>query len=121
MRRLIPSVCILLAGMAGFFPSFAQPQWHQEKDFRWAELPVPHEGKAGFTLLPPEQTGIHFTNELDEHAIAANRLLANGSGVAVGDFDNDGLPDIYFCSLSGHNRLYKNLGNWHFKDVTEAA
>ena len=95
--------------------------WHAEKGFRWAELPAPREGKAGFTLLPPEQTGIHFTNELDEHAIAANRVLANGSGVAVGDFDGDGLPDIYFCSLTGHNQLYKNLGGWHFKEVTAAA
>ena len=99
----------------------AELTWHPEKGYRWAELPVLLAGKAGFTLLPPEQTGIHFTNELDEHAIAANRVLANGSGVAVGDFDNDGLPDIYFCSLTGHNRLYKNLGDWHFKEVTEAA
>ncbi|MFZ0828241.1 MAG: VCBS repeat-containing protein [Verrucomicrobiia bacterium] len=121
MRKLIPSVCLLLTGMAGMFPCAAQLPWHPEKGFRWAELPVPHEGKAGFTLLSPEQTGIHFTNNLEEHAIAANRVLANGSGVAVGDFDNDGLPDVYFCSLSGHNRLYKNLGNWHFKDVTAAA
>ena len=95
--------------------------WHAEKGFRWTELPVPRDGKAGFTRLTPEQTGIYFTNELDAHAVAANRVLANGSGVAVGDFNNDGLPDIYFCSLTGHNRLYQNLGNWHFKDVTEAT
>jgi hypothetical protein len=121
MRGFSPTVFVLLAGLAGICPCAAQLSWHAEKGFRWAELPVPREGKAGFTRLSPEQTGIYFTNDLDEHAIAANRLLANGSGVAVGDFDNDGLPDIYFCSLSGHNRLYKNLGNWHFKDVTEAA
>ena len=55
---------------------------------------------------------------------------ANGSGVAVFDFDNDGLLDIYFatCTLlplgtaeKGPNRLYKNLGGNHFKDVTESS
>src|SRR5256885_15230911 len=42
----------------------------------------------------------------------------NGSGLAAGDFDNDGLPDLYFCSLQGRNALYKNLGNDAFKNVT---
>ena len=55
---------------------------------------------------------------------------ANGSGVAVFDYDNDGLLDIYFatCTLlplgtaeKGPNRLYKNLGGNKFKDVTEAS
>jgi hypothetical protein len=86
---------------------------------REVDLKVPAQGKTGFTLLPPEQTGIGFTNSLDEAATAANRVLYNGSGVAVGDFDRDGLPDIYFCSLNGRNTLYKNLGSWRFTDVTE--
>ena len=105
----------------GILPCAAEPQWHQESGFRWAELQVPREGGAGFTLLPPEQTGITFTNPLDEHAIAANRVLASGSGVAIGDFDGDGLPDIFLCSLDGHNALYKNLGGMRFKDVTQES
>ena len=96
-------------------------EWHREIGFKWAELDVSKEGKNGFTLLTPEQTGITFINSLDEKAGAANRVLYNGSGVAVGDYDNDGLPDIYFCSLNGRNALYKNLGNWKFKDVTSEA
>ncbi len=55
---------------------------------------------------------------LEERTGAANRVLQDGSGIAVGDYDNDGLPDIYFCSLNGRNALYKNLGGWKFKDVT---
>src|SRR5205823_5573138 len=51
----------------------------------------------------------------------SNRVLFNGSGVALGDYDNDGLPDIYFCSLNGNNALYKNLGGWRFKDVTRES
>ena len=82
---------------------------------------VPDGTGPGFTLLSPEATGLRFTNELDEATGASNRVLYNGSGVAVGDFDNDGLPDIFLCNLSGRNALYKNLGNWHFKDVTAEA
>ena len=52
-----------------------------------------------------------------QSSIAANRVLANGSGVAVGDFDNDGLPDIYLCGLESPNALYKNLGNLKFVNV----
>lgn len=76
-------------------------------------------GPAGFALLGPEQSGIAFTNSIAEAAAAANRVLYNGSGVAVGDFDQDGLPDVYFCSLNGRNTLYRNLGGFRFADVTE--
>jgi len=41
--------------------------------------------------------------------------------LAIGDFDNDGLPDIYFCSLNGQNALYQNLGGMRFKDVTQQS
>ena len=82
----------------------------QEKGFRWAELPVPQEGKAGFTLLTPEQTGITFTNPLDERAIAANRVLANGSGVAIGDIYHDGLPAIFFAVWTGTTRCTRTWG-----------
>jgi hypothetical protein len=82
---------------------------------------VPAQGKTGFTLLKAEQTGVTFTNSVDERAAAANRTLYNGSGVATGDFDGDGLPDIFFCSLNGRNTLYKNLGGWRFSDVTAQA
>src|SRR6516164_10661617 len=98
--------------------SFAEQQWHPENGFRWTELNVPAGGKTGFRLLSPDETGIHFTNTLEERTGEANRVLFNGSGVAVGDFDNDGLPDLYFCSLNGHNALYKNLGGFKFKEVT---
>jgi hypothetical protein len=121
VRLLFSSVFIILGGVAGILPCAAQLQWHQEKGFKWAELQVPRDGHPGFTLLPPEQTGITFTNPLNERAIATNRVLADGSGVALGDFDNDGLPDIFLCSLDGHNALYRNLGGMKFEDVTQAA
>ncbi len=121
MRLFLSIGVAILAGVVGILPCAAEPQWHQEDGFKWAELQVPKEGKPGFTLLPPEQTGITFTNPLDEHAIAANRGLANGSGVAIGDIYNDGLPAIFFCSLDGRCALYQNLGGMKFKDVTAGS
>jgi len=88
---------------------------------RAVALNVPAVGKTGFTILSPDQTRVTFTNALDDLASAGNRVLNNGSGVAAGDFDNDGLVDIFFTSLNQRNRLFKNLGHWQFKDVTEEA
>ena len=121
MRLFFSFVLIILAEVAGVLPCAAQMRWHQEKGFKWAELEVPRDGRPGFTLLAPEQTGITFTNPLDERVLATNRVLPNGSGVALGDFDNDGLVDIFLCSLDGHNALYKNMGGMRFKDVTQAS
>jgi hypothetical protein len=45
----------------------------------------------------------------------------NGSGVALGDIDNDGRCDLYFCGLHTENRLYRNLGEWKFEDITSRA
>jgi hypothetical protein len=84
-------------------------------------LSVPKEGKTGFTLLDNSKTGVLFTNLLPASRWITNVNLVSGSGVALGDYDGDGLCDIYLCSLAGSNVLYKNLGNWTFKDVTAEA
>src|SRR5213593_3476234 len=110
--------------LLGTLTSLAVTGWSAEPSLpgiRVVALNVPAAGKAGFTLLRPEQTGLTFTNSLDPSASASNRVLNNGSGVAAGDFDNDGRVDLFFCSLNQRNRLFKNLGNWQFKDVTDEA
>jgi hypothetical protein len=81
-------------------------------------LRVPGNGPPGFTLMPPAQTGITFTN-LVLSARSIHTLVA--SGVAAGDVDGDGLCDLYFCSQDGPNVLYRNLGNWKFEDITASA
>jgi hypothetical protein len=82
------------------------------------------DGDALFELLPPEATGIAFVNELPEDPefnIINYLNYYNGGGVAVGDVDGDGLPDLYFTSNLGQNRLYLNRGDYRFEDVTEQA
>jgi hypothetical protein len=96
-------------------------QWHADAGCRWTELEVPAQGKTGFTLVPAAASGLAFTNTLDELNGAANRVLLGGSGVAAGDYDGDGLPDLFFCNLSGANALFKNLGGFRFKNVTGEA
>ncbi len=98
-----------------------ETRWHEAQGYRWTALPIPAQGKTGFTLLSPAETGLFFTNTLDQQQQALNRVLEDGSGIAVGDIDNDGLPDIFFCGLNGHNALYKNLGNMRFQDVTSGS
>lgn len=71
--------------------------------------------------IPSSLTGVDFANELKEVTHLSNQITLNGSGVAAGDYDNDGLCDLYFCGLDSMNRLYRNTEGFHFEDVTEKA
>ncbi|MCC7374423.1 MAG: VCBS repeat-containing protein [Verrucomicrobiales bacterium] len=86
-------------------------------------IPLTDHGSAkpGFRLLPAQDTGLDFTNLLSDSESAANRVLENGSGVAVGDFDSDQWPDLFLCGLSGNSALFRNLGGWRFTNVTESV
>ena len=71
-----------------------------------------------------ENTGIQFTNTVKNDTnfnIFSYRNFYNGAGVAIGDINNDSLPDIYFAANMGSNKLYINKGNWQFEEVTEKA
>src|SRR6059058_6140592 len=89
--------------------------------YRSAALRISSSGEAGFTLLPSHQPGILFTNSMSESRHLTNQILLNGSGVAAGDIDGDGWCDLYFCSITGRNALYHNLGDWRFSDITDQA
>ncbi|MGB1448674.1 MAG: VCBS repeat-containing protein [Flavobacteriaceae bacterium] len=77
-----------------------------------------------FEELGPEVTGIDFANELAYKPylnIIEYLYYYNGGGVAVGDINNDGLEDLYFAANQLPDRLYLNLGNMQFKDISEQA
>ncbi len=77
-----------------------------------------------FEPLDAGTTGVTFVNALPESP-ALNIInyvnYYNGGGVAAGDVDGDGRPDLYFTSNLGTDRLYRNLGDFRFEDITERA
>jgi hypothetical protein len=77
-----------------------------------------------FKLLPASQTGVKFSNDIIEGEslnVLSYEYFYNGGGVAVGDINNDGLPDLFFTGNMKPNKLYLNLGNLKFKDITKEA
>lgn len=74
-----------------------------------------------FQQLPSSRTGLRFRNDLSfsqEFNIFTYRNFYNGGGVGIGDINNDGLPDVYFTSNLGENKLYLNKGSFVFEDIT---
>ncbi len=81
-------------------------------------------GTTHFSLLAPTRTGIDFNNEIRENDslnFFTNEYMYIGSGVGVGDFNNDGLPDLFFCGSQVSSKLYLNKGNFKFEDITTQA
>ncbi|GAB5559207.1 MAG: VCBS repeat-containing protein [Synoicihabitans sp.] len=83
-------------------------------------------GDTLFTKLSAEETGIVVPNPYDDPRMWGElyRELtfgAMGTGVAAGDYDNDGRPDLFVVSKTKTSRLFRNMGNWKFVDVTVAA
>ena len=77
-----------------------------------------------FELLDPSKTGVDFVNEMREDKevnLLSFAPIYNGAGVAVGDFNNDGLEDLFFTGNMVSSQLYLNRGDMEFEDVTESA
>jgi len=82
------------------------------------------EQKTRFEKINSSHSGINFNNQIIEND-SINQLdngnVFNGGGVGIGDFNNDGLADIYFTGNLTSSKLYLNKGNFKFKDITEDA
>src|SRR5919108_5336482 len=75
-------------------------------------------------LLSPGRTGITFANTIttnDSVNMQSEVFIYNGGGVAAGDIDADGLPDLFFTGNMVSSRLYLNKGDMRFEDITQSA
>ncbi|MEM6348528.1 MAG: VCBS repeat-containing protein, partial [Bacteroidota bacterium] len=112
MNRLLPSILLLL------FASVIQLSCQTQTAY------APMSEGPLFETLTVSESGINFLNhieETDQTNFFTYEYLYNGGGVAVGDVNGDGLPDLYFTGNMVVNRLYLNRGNLKFEDVTVKA
>jgi hypothetical protein len=115
---LAASLLVLLA--AACAKDVPPAPWHDEGTFKWRELRV-SGGQPGFTRMDGSRSGIEFQNAVSDSLLLRNRYLAQGAGIAIGDVDGDGLPDVFLGRTEGCSALYRNLGNWKFEETAKAA
>lgn len=80
--------------------------------------------KPLFVLMEAAQTGVTFTNQITENDsinVLDFEYMYNGGGVGIGDFNNDGRPDLFFTGNQVPCELYLNKGNFKFENITRAA
>jgi hypothetical protein len=82
----------------------------------------PKQITGGFELLPAEKTGVDFSNTIKESTYFNHYYYSHiyiGSGVAIGDINNDGLADVFFGGNQVPDKLYLNKGGFKFEDITQ--
>ena len=82
----------------------------------------PEQITGGFELLPAEKTGVDFSNTIKESTYFNHYYYSHiyiGSGVAIGDINNDGLADVFFGGNQVPDKLYLNKGGFKFEDITQ--
>ena len=115
--QLLSRAACLVAGLAGCSAT------SDSADVMQASA-APPVASALFTLLPSGVTGVKFENRLAETAelnVFTYRNYYNGGGVAIGDLTGDGRPELVLTANRGGPRLYRNEGNFHFRDITKPS
>ena len=90
----------------------------------WSAGCTSRENRPLFELLSGQRTGVTFANTIttdDSVNVQSDVYVYNGAGVAIGDIDNDGLPDLFFAGNMVTSRLYRNTGKMRFADITQQA
>ena len=102
--------------------------WHAEPGHRWRDLQPARRGpgwgrgaREGFRPLDADDTRLVHGNHVDDENALANRNLLLGAGVAIGDIDEDGLPDVFVAAMERPAALYRNIGGNRFEDVTTTS
>ncbi len=88
------------------------------------QVPTPSGKGLHFSILPASETGVDFNNAIiegDSLNMFTNEYTYMGGGVGIGDFNNDGLPDIFFAGNQSSSQLYINKGNLRFENGTQKA
>ena len=96
----------------------AERTWTSFEGYEVRPLVSPIGEGTGFTEV---SNSIAFSNAISTSAFVTNRHVVNGSGVATGDVDGDGLPDVFLAGMEHGSTLHRNRGNWQFEDVTLRA
>ena len=84
-------LCLLACAQAS-----AAGEWQSADGYRFKTLTVSTNEPVGFTSLSPGSTGIDFVNRLGKERYTTNQIYLNGAGVAAGDYDGDGMCDLFF-------------------------
>ncbi len=115
-------------GLRHFLFAFAAaaPAFAEAIESRPLEPRTSVAGPTLFKELRPEETGVVADNPYADPKMWGERyqefaLGAFGTGVAIGDYDQDGRADVFVVSKTGQSRLFRNLGGWKFQDVTDTA
>jgi len=114
-RKVVPGLFLCML-------SIVACKREEHKDNNTPTTPV--QATIKLKSLPEAETGINFENKINDEGrlnIFTWHFIYNGAGVAVGDINKDGLPDIYFTGNQVPDRLYLNKGNFKFEDITEHA
>ena len=88
---------------------------------RFQQVLVGDVASVGFELLDPRASGLGFTNRVPDSRYLTHQIPLNGSGVALGDVDGDGRPDVFLAAYSGGSALFHNRGDWTFVRTTDKA